>query len=156
MYKLHEKSPQRGTERFKKVFTRGLNRFVPFRSILRLTFQSRPLFGTERNVSSRSRVNTCKNSFVFWNSSTSFRSVPFSCERGPRLRNKHIKSRTAENKLFTQAKKDYYNKLDINFVTDNSDNIACVLTLLAKSARRLPIIGNSGKACNASQMLAYA
>ena len=82
MYKLHEKSPQSGTERFKKVFTRGLNRFVPFRSILRLTFQSRPLFGTERNVSSRSRVNTCKNSFVFCNSSTSFRSVPFSCERG--------------------------------------------------------------------------
>ena len=82
MYKLHEKSPQSGTERFKKVFTRGLNRFVPFRSILRLTFQSRPLFGTERNVSSRSRVNTCKNFFVFWNSSTSFRSVPFSCERG--------------------------------------------------------------------------
>ena len=87
MYKLHEKSPQSGTERFKKVFTRGLNRFVPFRSILRLTFLSRPLFGTERNVSSRSRVNTCKNSFVFWNSSTSFRSVPFrsvpfSCERG--------------------------------------------------------------------------
>ena len=82
MYKLHEKSPQSGTERFKRVFTRGLNRFVPFRSILRLTFQSRPLFGTERNVSSRSRVNTCKNSFVFWNSSTSFRSVPFSCERG--------------------------------------------------------------------------
>ena len=85
MYKLHEKSPQSGTERFKRVFTRGLNRFVPFRSILRLTFQSRPLFGTERNVSSRSRVNTCKNSFVFWNSSTSFRSVPFSCERGPSL-----------------------------------------------------------------------
>ena len=84
MYKLHEKGPQSGTERFKKVFTRGLNRFVPFRSILRLTFQSRPLFGTERNVSSRSRVNTCKNSFVFWNSSTSFRSVPFSCERGLR------------------------------------------------------------------------
>ena len=82
MYKLHEKSPQSGTERFKKVFTRGLNRFFPFRSILRLTFQSRPLFGTERNVSSRSRVNTCKNFFVFWNSSTSFRSVPFSCERG--------------------------------------------------------------------------
>ena len=85
MYKLHEKSPQSGTERFKKVFTRGLNRFVPFRSILRLTFQSRPLFGTERNVSSRSRVNTCKNSFVFCNSSTSFRSVPFSCERGLNL-----------------------------------------------------------------------
>ena len=84
MHKLHEKSPQSGTERFKKVFTRGLNRFVPFRSILRLTFQSRPLFGTERNVSSRSRVNTCKNFFVFWNSSTSFRSVPFSCERGLR------------------------------------------------------------------------
>ena len=88
MYKLHEKSPQSGTERFKKVFTRGLNRFVPFRSILRLTFQSRPLFGTERNVSSRSRVNTCKNFFVFWNSSTSFRSVPFSCERGLSLQTK--------------------------------------------------------------------
>ena len=86
MYKLHEKSPQSGTERFKKVFTRGLNRFVPFRSILRLTFQSRLLFGTERNVSSRSRVNTCKNFFVFWNSShiVPFRSVPFSCERGLR------------------------------------------------------------------------
>ena len=81
MYKLHEKSPQSGTERFKKVFTRGLNRFVPFRSILRLTFQSRPLFGTERNVSSRSRVNTCKNFFVFWNSSTSFRSIPFRSEK---------------------------------------------------------------------------
>ena len=52
-------------------------RSVPFRSILRLTFQSRPLFGTERNFSRRSRVNTCKNSFVFWNSSISFRSVPF-------------------------------------------------------------------------------
>ena len=76
MHKLHEKSPQSGTERFKKVFTRGLNRSVPFRSILRPTFQSRPLFGTERNVSSCSRVNTCKNFFVFWNSSISFRSVP--------------------------------------------------------------------------------
>ena len=92
MYKLHEKSPQSGTERFKKVFTRGLNRFVPFRSILRLTFQSRPLFGTERNVSSRSRVNTCKNSFVFWNSSTSFRSVPFSCERGLELTEEFLKA----------------------------------------------------------------
>ena len=36
--------------------------------------------GIER--SRRSRVNTCKNSFVFWNSSISFRSVPFSCEQG--------------------------------------------------------------------------
>ena len=48
-----------------------------------------------------------------------------------RLRNKHNKSRTAENwnnyrkqrnrcvKLFRQAKKDYYGKLDINLVTDN-------------------------------------
>ena len=48
-----------------------------------------------------------------------------------RLRNKHNKSRTAENwnnfrkqrnrcvKLFRQAKKDYYSKLDINLVTDN-------------------------------------
>ena len=48
-----------------------------------------------------------------------------------RLRNKHNKSRTAENwnnfrkqrnrcvKLFRQAKKDYYSKLDINLVTDD-------------------------------------
>ena len=48
-----------------------------------------------------------------------------------RLRNRHNKSRTAENwnsfrkqrnrcvKFFRQAKKDYYSKLDINLVTDN-------------------------------------
>ena len=57
------------------------SRFVPFRSILRLTFQSRTLFGTECNVSTRSRVNTCKNSFLFSGTvpyrSLPFRSIPF-------------------------------------------------------------------------------
>ena len=57
------------------------SRFVPFRSILRLTFQSRTLFGTEWNVSTRSRVNTCKNSFLFSGTvpyrSLPFRSIPF-------------------------------------------------------------------------------
>ena len=72
MYKLHENSPLSGMERSKKVFIRGLNRSVPFTAHFSELSTSRN--GTERNVSSCSRVNTCKNSFVFWNSSISFRS----------------------------------------------------------------------------------
>ena len=61
----------------KTMFIRGLNRSVPFHFTGHFSEPSTFRNGTERNVSSRSRVNNCKNSFVFWNSSISFRSVSF-------------------------------------------------------------------------------
>ena len=48
MYKLHEKSPQSGTERSKKVFTRGLNRSVPFHFTAHFSEPSTFRNGTER------------------------------------------------------------------------------------------------------------
>ena len=72
---LQEKRPQNGTERFNKVFTQERNRFVLFHCIWRLDFQRCLFFGMELNDFLRSRANTCKILWFFWN--TAYRTIPF-------------------------------------------------------------------------------
>ncbi len=83
MYKLHEKRPRNGMERFKKVFTLELlakSRSVAFAFTTHFSETSTILNRRERNASRRTRVNTCKKFFGF----SKFHIISFSCARGLR------------------------------------------------------------------------